>query len=169
MAADPIGPEHTGRLDSKGAGHDRVVALADRRAPLTPARRAEGIGGGTSAVIHRFGLHFTAADRAALAAWASNTGHGYDRLRLERGPLDEDLVTYALVYVPGQAWSTWGVMRWDDRVEVWRCANGQTVGRHARMADALASLPHATDHRRTLPVDTGRVGMRIGSRRRQTR
>ena len=111
---------------------------------------------GATAEIHRFALQFTLIDHAALAAWASDTSHGYDRLDVEQGLLEDGTwAKYALVYRPGQAWSIWGVRRQDDHVEVWRCATGKTVDRHALMADALACLPHAAHHRRT-PSNLGR-------------
>ena len=170
MAANLIGPGHAGCADGDEPGLDRVVAFFVQRPPVSPGREASGFQRGTSATILRFDLHFTAADRAALAAWASGNGHGYDRLRLDRGVLEDgNWVSYALIYVPGQAWSTWGVTRRDDHVEVWRCATGQTVSYHAQMADALASLPHATDHRRALHMDAGQARMRNGSRRHGTR
>ena len=148
MAVNSIGPARAGGLGGDEPRRDQVIALSDRRPPVTPDGRAAGFQQGASSAILQFGLQFTTADHAILTAWASDTGHGYDRLHVEQGVLEDgNWASYALVYMPGQAWSTWGLTRRDDHVEVWRCATGQTVGRYARMADALASLPHATDHR----------------------
>ena len=170
MAAHLIEPGHAIGSNGDEPGRDRVIVLSDWRPPMAPGRTAAGSQGGAPAAIYRFGLHFTVADHAALGAWASGTGHGYDRLRVDRGVLEGgNWVSYALVYVPGQAWSTWGLTRRNDHIEVWRCATGQTVGRHARMADALASLPHATDHRWALPMDAGRTQVRTGPRQHRTR
>lgn len=174
MAADPIGPLRAGKLDGDGPGHGRVIPLtlplAGRRTPAAPAGPAACVQDGAAATVLRFGLHFTAADHDAMAAWAGDIGHGYDRLHVERGVLEDGgWASYALIYMPGQAWSTWGVTRRDGRVEVWRCATGKTMGRHARMADALASLPHAAEHRQTLPAGAGRAGGSVSSRRHGTR
>ncbi len=153
MAVDPIVLGLTGGLDGDEPGCDRLVALFGPRAPLVPGRKAERLQEGVCGRIYRINLQFTPTDRATLAAWARETSHGYDRLNVEQGSLEDGTwATYALVYVLGQAWSTWGVTRRSDHLEVWRCSSGKTVSRHARMANALTSLPHAADHLRALPV-----------------
>ncbi len=166
MIANRMRPGRGGGLDGDDPGGDRVVCLSSRRAPLAPTGPSARRQGDAAASIHWLSLQFTSDDRATLAAWARDVSHGYDRLHVEQGVLEDGTWTnYALVYVPGQSWSTWGLMRRDDHVQVWRCATGQTMGRHMRMADALASLPHAADHHRALPSDAGDVGTRLGSRR----
>ncbi len=170
MVANSIIPKRRGKLGGSKLGPGRVIILSDRYSRVAPSSRAAGLAEGACAAILQFGLRFTAADYAALAAWASDTGHGYERVHVERDELEAGhWVNYALVYVPGEAWSTWGVTRINSHVEVWRCATGETLGRHAQMADALASLPHAADLRRALPMNAGRVGMWVGSRRHGTR
>lgn len=166
MAANWVGPGSDSRLDDNRAVPNLVITLSDRRMPSLGFRPAAGLKRNISAIIHDFGAHFTPADQRILAAWALDTSHGYDRLHVERGVLEDGTWTsYALAYVPGQAWSTWGLMRRGDHVEVWQCANGKNLGRYPRMVDALASLPHATNHRRALATA---AAVRVGSRRHDT-
>lgn len=154
MVANWIGSAFGGELDDDEPGRERVIALSERRS--TPVRRKSVARAqkSLSAAIHYFGGHFTLIDQTILAAWADDTSHGYDRLTVERGVLEDGTWTsYALAYVPGQAWSTWGLLRRGEHVEVWRCSSGKTLGWHERMADALASLPHATARRGALPSE----------------
>ena len=52
-----------------------------------------------------------------------------------------DHASFALLYPPGSQWSSWGLARADNAIEVWSCSNGQTLGRFPTMPAALASLP----------------------------
>ena len=154
MVANWIGSASGGELDDDEPEPTRVISLSDRRTSAVRRKSAARVRKSLSAAIHYFGGHFTLVDQTVLAAWTDDTSHGYDRLTVERGVLEDGTWTsYALAYVPGQAWSTWGLLRRGEHVEVWRCSSGKTLGRHARMVDALASLPHATDHRRALPIE----------------
>lgn len=131
--------------------------------PAAPARKRRGLPDATaeSARIYRLGDHLTPADCAILAAWINDPGHGYDRLLVERcAPGAAAWASFALVYVPAEAWSVWGLARRTGEVEVWRCATGETLGLHRTMPAALASLPHAAEHRRSSGQPAGPASMR---------
>lgn len=131
----------------------RLVALSAWRASSAVTKKAQGLWQGPCGRLYHASNQFTPADHASLAAWAGDISHGYDRLEVEQGMLEDgSWAGYALIYRLGQVWSTWGILRRGDHLEVWRCASGKTVGRYALMTFALLSLPCATDHHRPLSV-----------------
>ena len=80
-------------------------------------------------------------DLAALHRWMETAPHGYGRLHIEQSHHGRDHASFALLYPPGSQWSSWGLARADNAIEVWSCSNGQTLGRFPSMPAALASLP----------------------------
>ena len=151
MARNPIvsgGADGPNGVEPLG---ERLVALSVWHAPLASVGKVEGFREGSSGKLYQIGLQFTPADHASLAAWVDDASHGYDRVEVEQGLLEDgSWAGYALIYRTAEAWATWGVMKRSDHLEMWQCATGQTIGCHAGMATALASLPHATKHRRKL-------------------
>lgn len=149
----------TAALPGRARPADRVAQPAGTGQVLTfpvqPAarRRRSGwagpVAGPVTAVVafKEAGALFTLADHAALYAWIGRPDHGYARLHVERGAASG--TSFALVYRADAAWAVWGLARQHGAVEAWRCATGETVGRFLVMADALASLPHASACRRT--------------------
>ena len=126
-----------------------LVPLSAWRASSAVTRKAQDHWQRPGGRLYHASNQFTPADHASLAAWAGDISHGYDRLELEQGMLEDgSWAGYALIYRPGQVWSTWGILRRGDHLEVWRCASGKTVGRQVLMETLLLSLPRATDHQR---------------------
>lgn len=151
MTTSPIGSGDAHGLNGVEPLHEWPAATSVWRAPSVSAERAEVFRGGSSGKLYRIGLQFMRDDLASLAAWIDDAGHGYDRVEVEQGLLEDgSWSSYALIYRVAQAWATWGIIPRGGQLEVWRCATGKTVGHHARMATALASLPHITVHRREL-------------------
>lgn len=157
--------KHTAPANHEHPGTAQLFAFPSP--PAAPARRRRALPhpAAESARIYRLGDHLTPADCAFLAAWINDPAHGYDRLLVERcAPGAAAWASFALVYVPAQAWSVWGLARRMGEVEVWRCATGETLGLHPTMPAALASLPHAAEHRRILGQPAGPASIqRTGS------
>ena len=156
--ATPVHSTGAANRADKGPGAAQVLTFPNR--PAAPAR-GPAIAAPAAARVNPAARHLTSADHAALAAWMAEGSHGYHRVHVEREVQGQTTpASFALVYVAEVAWSVWGLARQGAEMEVWRCATGETVGRYPSMAAALASLPHASDHRRKAAGQAGPARVR---------
>ena len=127
-------PAQVVRLQPRAAPHARMPGRTAQVLPLFAARPLPP--------APHAAVCFTVQDRMALLSWHA-AGSGYARLQVEDGhPGDApDRGAFALAYRPGQPFAAAGLTRTPAGIQAWRCADGEVLGMHATMAQALAALP----------------------------
>ncbi len=84
----------------------------------------------------------TAADKIGLCRWeAAGASPAVARIAIHEGSgLCEEEADVALLYAPGGVWARWGLARREHDILVWRCHDGQDVGRFGSVHAALQAL-----------------------------
>lgn len=76
---------------------------------------------------------FTLRDRADLDEWTASDR----RVSL----CSSETGTFAMLYLEGMRWASWGVVRQGRSVLLWDCVTLADVGQFPSMFDALAAIP----------------------------
>jgi hypothetical protein len=85
----------------------------------------------------------TIVDRIAARKWAEDArDHGIRAIRIHDPESGDDpgLGSFLLIYSNDAMWARWGVAACGDGFEIWRPADGATVGWYASLAEALAEV-----------------------------
>ncbi len=83
-----------------------------------------------------------AADKIELFRWETE-GDSATVVRIavhEGGGLCEEDSDVALLYAPGGLWARWGLARHGNIILVWRCTDGQDLGRFGSVREALEAV-----------------------------
>ena len=83
-----------------------------------------------------------AADKIELFRWEAD-GAAATMVRIvvhEGSGLCEEDSDVALLYTPGGLWARWGLARHGNIILVWRCTDGQDLGRFSSLREALEAV-----------------------------
>ena len=124
---------------------DTNVVLFPRQPVRSPTARI--VGSGT------VGFKLFAADKIDLCRWETEAaGAAFARIAVHEGSgLSEEDADVALLYTLDGPWACWGLARCGEEVLLWRCKDGQDIGRFSSVREALAAVSFATLNRLPSP------------------
>lgn len=92
------------------------------------------------------GFKLSAVDKIELFRWETEVAAAtVVRIAVhEGGGLCEEDSDVALLYAPGGLWARWGLARHGSVILVWRCTDGQDLGRFGNVREALEAVARSS-------------------------